>query len=352
MVSKPVRIGRLSELVGVPVWTLRRMADDGAIPFERSTGGHRVFDIEEVAASLERLESRRRATIAAPGLEPSAAPAWSQTYQLSGPGSLDEDRVWSQATRELQLDGNPAAQRILQHSLLEMINNATDHSGGTQVGVALWNLNDLLAFRVTDDGEGAFAHLRHGLGLHDDYDAVLALTKGKRTTWSERHSGEGIFFTSKMNDLFRLSANGIRWTVDNRRDDQAVGESPITSGTVVYGEIATDTTRQISDVFGDYTKDFEFVRTRPAVKLNGLGLQFASRSEARRFLDGLEEFEEITLDFDGVTDIGQSWVDEVFRVWPREHPGRTLTPTRMNPAVSFMIRRGLARAAELETDNE
>ena len=125
----------------------------------------------------------------------------------------------------------------------------------------------------------------------------------------------------------------------------------MTAGTVVYGQIAADTSRQISDVFGTYTEDFEFVRTQPAVKLNGLGLQFASRSEARRFLDGLEDFEEITLDFDGVTDIGQSWVDEVFRVWPREHPGRKLTPVRMNAAVEFMIRRGLARAAELEADD-
>lgn len=352
MASKPVRIGRLAEIVGVPVWTLRRMADNGTIPFERSAGGHRVFQPAEVAASLERTNSTRSESIGTPRLEPAEAPVWTESYPLSGPDSLDEDKVWTQLSARVSLDGNAAAARILQHSLLEMINNAKDHSGGTRVDVAVWSTDDVLAFKITDNGDGAFAHLRKGLRLRDNYDAVLAMTKGKRTTWRARHSGEGIFFTSKINDIFRISANGTRWTVDNLRNDQAVGESPTTTGTVVYGQIATGTTRQISDVFGDYTEDFEFVRTKPAVKLNGLGLQFASRSEARRFLDGLEEFTEITLDFSGVTDIGQSWVDEVFRVWPREHPGKKLTPTGMNPAVEFMIRRGLARAAELEADDQ
>ena len=47
------------------------------------------------------------------------------------------------------------------------------------------------------------------------------------------------------------------------------------------------------------------------------------------------------LDFQGVRGVGQGFVDEVFRVWPRSHPGIRLVPQNMNQAVSFMVRRGL-----------
>lgn len=96
-------------------------------------------------------------------------------------------------------------------------------------------------------------------------------------------------------------------------------------------------------MFQEYSEGFEFVRTRPVVKLFGLGLRFVSRSEGRRLLDGLDEFTEIDVDFAGVQDVGQGFVDELVRVWPQEHPGKTINPINMNEAVEFMVRRGLHR---------
>ena len=82
-------------------------------------------------------------------------------------------------------------------------------------------------------------------------------------------------------------------------------------------------------------------RTRPVVKLFEIGVTFVSRSEAKRFLAELEDFTEVEIDFSGVDSVGQGFVDEMLRVWPREHPGTTLIPTGMNPAVEFMVRRGI-----------
>jgi STAS-like domain of unknown function (DUF4325) len=80
------------------------------------------------------------------------------------------------------------------------------------------------------------------------------------------------------------------------------------------------------------------------VKLFEIGTVFVSRSEARRLLDGLDrDFDTVEVDFTGVTDVGQGFVDELQRVWPAAHPGKTVTPTNMNEAVEFMIRRGLPR---------
>jgi hypothetical protein len=159
---------------------------------------------------------------------------------------------------------------------------------------------------VQDDGEGASAHLRRGLGLADDFEAISALTKGKQTTWPERHTGEGVFFTSKMNDLYQIQANSKQWTADNLRADQAVGTSSVKRGTVVYGQVAVRTTTTPTQVFEQYVDDeFAFSKTRPSVKVAVLGMHFASRSEARRLIAGLDEFTEIDLDFGGVPAVGR-----------------------------------------------
>ena len=89
------------------------------------------------------------------------------------------------------------------------------------------------------------------------------------------------------------------------------------------------------------TPDEGFTRTRPSVKLASLGMRFASRSEARRLLSGLDEFTDVDLDFAGVQDVGQGFVDEVFRVWQQANPHKSVNPINMNEAVEFMVRRGL-----------
>jgi hypothetical protein len=80
-----------------------------------------------------------------------------------------------------------------------------------------------------------------------------------------------------------------------------------------------------------------------AVKLFEIGTTFVSRSEAKRLLEGLDaDFDAVDVDFTGVSDVGQGFVDELLRVWPNAHPGKTVNPINMNPAVEFMVRRGLA----------
>jgi hypothetical protein len=180
--------------------------------------------------------------------------------------------------------------------------------------------------------------------LASEFEAVQELSKGKRTTDRQRHTGEGIFFTSKAVDIFRLTSSGVRWTVDNLRHDTALGVVPISDGTSVVCQIDPRTNRSLADIFREFSHDHAFVRTRPVVKLFGIGTTFVSRSEARRLLDGLDaDFDSVEVDFAGVTDVGQGFVDELLRVWPAAHPDKTVIPINMNPAVQFMIERGLPR---------
>jgi len=333
-----VRIAEVARELGLsPTW-IRHLADNGAIPSSKTPGGHRLFDLGAVRAAVARRTL--------PGdpltVAMEAKPSWQRELTLLG---LSEDVVWRQVADDLDLDRESPARRIAGYAFTEMLNNAIDHSGSQSATITWWTGADQWSFEVRDYGVGVYPKLREGLHLASEFEAVQELSKGKRTTDRARHTGEGIFFTSKAADLFRLTSSGVRWTVDNLRHDAALGLVPASEGTSAVCQIDPQTDRALSDIFREFTRDHVFVRTRPVVKLFEIGTVFVSRSEARRLLDGLEaDFDTVEVDFTGVTDVGQGFVDELLRVWPAAHPGKTVIPINMNEAVGFMIRRGLPRS--------
>jgi anti-sigma regulatory factor (Ser/Thr protein kinase) len=332
-----VRIADVARELGLSPTRIRQLADAGVIPSSRTPGGHRLFNLGAVRATVARRtlpEDPLTATM-------DAEPSWHHELTLLG---LSEDTVWRRVASDLDLDRESPAGRIIGYAFTEMLNNAIDHSGSDSATISWWTGTDQWTFEVRDYGIGVYPKLRAGLRLASDFEAVQELSKGKRTTDQLRHTGEGIFFTSKAVDLFRLTSSGVRWTVDNLRRDTALGLVPPTEGTSVICQIDPQTDRTLSGIFREFTVDHAFVRTRPVVKLFEAGTVFVSRSEARRLLDGLEaDFDTVEVDFTGVTDVGQGFVDELLRVWPAAHPGKTVIPTNMNEAVEFMIKRGLPR---------
>lgn len=261
-------------------------------------------------------------------------------YPLQG---LEEDRIWRRVEDRLpQIAGaRENVRSILAYAFTEMLNNAIDHSGGDEARVIFWIRPSAFTFEVLDDGVGAYRHLRERLGLEDDLAALQQLTKGRETTAPERHTGEGIFFTSRMVDAFELDANGLRWIVDAKRADHAVGEAPEHPGTRVRCEIDPDTERTVTGVFDEYVDrdSFEFSRTVVPLSVYRQGGRFVSRSEAKRLTTRLERFREAVLDFQGIAEVGQGFVDELFRVWAREHPETRLVPVNMSPVVEHVVRR-------------
>ena len=335
-----VRIGAVAKALGLSASRVRQLADEGVIASRRTAGGHRLFD-----QSAIRATQGLRQLSAAADHHPATTPAWRGTIPLS---SADESDTWREVRAALALPDTPAA-TIMQYAFTELLNNAIDHSSAATAVVTWWIEPALWAFEITDEGVGVFPHLRSELGLDDLFASIQELTKGRTTTAPDRHTGEGIFFTSKAVDVFTLSSAGLTWTVDNLRDDQAVGTSTVTVGTRVTCEIDPASDRVLAGVFARFTDDdFEFSRSATVVHLFGLGVRFVSRSEAKRLLHGMDRFRAVEVDFTDVTDVGQGFVDELVRVWPSQHPDTAITPTHMNPAVEFMVRRGLRRG---EPDN-
>ena len=249
-----------------------------------------------------------------------------RNYPLEG---LEEDRVWDEVVREAPKvrDAPSNVRSIMRYAFTEMLNNAIDHSGGTEARVKVW-VRDQLSFEITDDGVGVFRHVRERLGLPDDLAALQQLSKGRETTAPDRHSGEGIFFTSKAVDLFELDANRLRWIVDTNRGDHAVGEAPKHSGTRVRCDIDPANGRSLEDVFAPFVDEdsLRFDRTIVPLALFETEGRFVSRSEAKRLGTRLERFPEAVIDFAGVDEVGLAFVDELFRVWAGEHPETRLVP--------------------------
>jgi excisionase family DNA binding protein len=331
-----VRIGELSKLVNLHINTLRRLADREEIPFARSSGGHRLFEVAAVLRALEMRSQVKHSTYVT-GAAPIQAPAWQKEYPLK---ALKEDLVFEELKSELNLDMSGSGADILPYAFTEMLNNAIDHSEGRVAKIRFWRNSQFWAFDITDDGVGAFHKISRKFNLAGPIESIGELSKGKRTTDSQGHTGEGIFFTSKAVDYFELTSNGIEWEVDNSLADFTIIYREPVRGTKVYCRIAINTQRRLEDIFRQFSINHEFVRTRPTVKLFEYGTKFVSRSEAKRILAGLEEFQEIELDFQKIESVGQGFVDEVFRVWLSHHPDKKILPINMNSSVEFMVARG------------
>lgn len=266
--------------------------------------------------------------------------SWTGQFETAG---LEEDRVWTQVVDELadlsQLGTD--ASKIARYAFTEMLNNAIDHSGSEHVRITVTTTSRPFIFVISDEGVGAFEHVRKNKGLEDHIAAIQEISKGKLTTDPRRHSGQGIFFTSKSVDLFSLSSNGWRLTVDNIRNDSAIGRATSGKGTRVEFRIDPDTRRSLKEKIDEYTDadTFEFSTSRTVVRLFELESVFVSRSEAKRLTRNLDQFAEVIVDFEGVEEIGQAFADEIFRVWQSQHRGTHLVPVNMDRGVRSMIER-------------
>lgn len=259
-----------------------------------------------------------------------------------------EDSVWRDYYAFV-FDGLPEnIVDICHYGFTEMVNNVIDHSGGEQVYISVVRDKEKIVIAVVDDGEGIFRKIKRLCDLSDERQALFELSKGKLTTDPDNHTGEGIFFTSRVFDEFEIESCGIRFSHDDTFDFDFILESSISrdkDGTVVYMLINRDSTRQIQAVFDDYAgpDEFQFNKTIIPVRLAQYGNEkLVSRSQAKRLLARLERFHYVIFDFEGVLAIGQAFADEIFRVYAQSHPEITLLADNMEPNVDKMVSRAIA----------
>ena len=253
-----------------------------------------------------------------------------------------EDSVWREKIAPLLSDLPQRAKAIWQHGFTEMLNNAIDHSSGTSVHVNIERTALSVRMYLIDDGEGIFRKIQRELDLLDERHSVLELAKGKLTTDPDHHTGEGIFFTSRMFDEFYIRSGEVFFSHQNPINEDWILAAPLVSGTGVFLTLSNHTERTTEEVFDEFTsgEDYEFSKTVVPVDLVRYGDEaLISRSQAKRLLARFERFRTVLLDFEGVDQIGQGFADEVFRVFARAHPDIELVSINENTQVRAMIGR-------------
>ncbi|HEY6874307.1 MAG TPA: DUF4325 domain-containing protein [Geobacteraceae bacterium] len=267
----------------------------------------------------------------------------SQLFKISP--ETTEDVVWRSFIRP-ELDEIPHnVLSICQYGFTEMFNNVIDHSEGSTVIVSIQRSACHVELSVKDNGIGIFRKIRRDFGLDDERHAILELSKGKLTSDPARHSGEGIFFTSRMFDRFAILSGKQFFSHTIEHEDWLLDVEEDGQGTSVFMEIRLNSKRTTKEVFEEYaTIDHPgFYKTHVPVALAQYGDEnMVSRSQAKRVLARVEKFTEVILDFKGVTEVGQSFVDEIFRVFAQSHPDVHLFYVNANESIEWMIRRALA----------
>lgn len=270
--------------------------------------------------------------------------AKSFVYQLTP--SLQEDVVWSSAIKEAILPLPDNVLNIWHHGFTEMFNNAIDHSGGTEILVTVRKNAVSTEIMVSDNGIGIFKKIQAEFDLLDERHAIFELAKGKLTTDPRNHSGEGIFFTSRMFDSFEILSGGLYFGHERgKSEDWLLERSKADNGTSVFMQLNNHTSRTTKKIFDEYTEgdDYGFDKTVVPVNLAKYGMdELVSRSQAKRLLARVELFKKVIFDFKGVDQIGQAFADQIFRVFANEHPEIILQPINMSAAVEQMISRAQA----------
>ncbi len=263
---------------------------------------------------------------------------WRKDYEIK-PG-LAEDVVWTRDTKGVLGTLPDNVINIWHYGFTEIFNNAIDHSAGSSISVQIKKTAMTAEMLISDNGLGIFKKIQAAMDLLDERHAVLELSKGKLTTDPKRHTGEGIFFTSRMFDSFNILSGGVFFShVFGDTEDWILESAGTSGGTWVWMKLNNHTSRTTTKVFDTYSSgDFGFTKTVVPVKLAQYGeAKLISRSQAKRLLARVELFKTVIFDFAEVELIGQAFADEIFRVFALQHPEIDLVPIKSNSAVKRMI---------------
>lgn len=263
---------------------------------------------------------------------------------------LEEHKILDQIEKQFLPIQNLSenVRSIFAYAFSEMLNNAIEHSRSRKINIEIEIKSGRLRFEIGDFGVGVFRNVMQTRHLKSELEAIQDLLKGKTTTMPKSHSGEGIFFTSKVADVFKLDSYGYKLIVDNQVDDIFVKKPRETKrGTRAIFILDAKSDKHLNHVFSKYTTVADhgapgFNKTEIKIKLYTLGGVYVSRSQARRVLFGLEQFKTIIMDFDKVEMVGQAFADEIFRVFKNRYPDIHVEAVDMNDAVAFMVNRALA----------
>ncbi len=267
------------------------------------------------------------------------------SFKYENNGKLAEDKVFDNDIFPIVKDLEENVIRAWRYSFTEMMNNAIEHSEASSIQIYAYvdYLNTTIS--IIDNGVGIFKNIQNYMLKEKDTELSLSecvslLFAGKFTTARDGgHSGEGIFFTSHVIDVFVVISDGNYFARNNYRDIADTNLSSST-GTIVIMQLSNRSKKKLSNIFNRFSDVEEgFYRTSIPIAHFFPGGFPVSRSEARRLCELLSSFKEVILDFAGVEEIGQAFTHEIFVVWQARNPQIEIKTENACAQVDKMIKR-------------
>ena len=254
-------------------------------------------------------------------------------------GELEHDTYPFDAFLEPMIsDLSSNAQHIWNYALSEMVNNVIDHSEAEELYIRIERNYLHTSVLLVDNGVGIFKKIREHFALPNLDEAICELLKGKLTTDTENHSGEGIFFTSKMMDTFFILSDEKIFAATKYDNDSIRDLQREVNGTCVFMSLSNFTNKTAAEIFNLYSSDEGgFAKTLIPLK-NIFDKAPISRSQAKRVCNRLDQFSEVTVDFAEIEWMGQGFAHQLFCVYARANPQITITTINMNPDVESMYK--------------
>jgi len=310
----------------------------------RQTVSRHLKTLVEAGDVIARGETKSRTYVLAPKI--------SESIDIDISPETEEDSVWTKQVRPLISDINKNVLEICHYGFTEMLNNVIDHSGSASARIYVFRTAVSIHIGIIDKGVGIFEKIQQDFNLEDQRQALLELSKGKLTSDADNHSGEGIFFTSRMFDKFVIRSGKMYYTCMPSNEDYLFEslDKQYIEGTTIRMTIALNSARDSTEIFNKFTTsddDHAFSKTHVPVFLAGYDHdQLISRSSAKRVLARFTKFKEVWLDFQGVEKVGQAFADEIFRVYAKANPDISLRCTNANDDVKGMIIRAIDKFKE------
>ncbi len=324
--------------------TIGRVTSDHFKISRQAVNKHMKRLVSEGALS-ESGQTRNRSYTLSPLVD------WGRGYEITP--ELKEHLIWQNDISKVLGQQPENVLDIWSYGVTEMLNNAMDHSAGSKITVSVQKTSVNTEIGIIDDGVGIFRKIQKALNLEDERHAIFELAKGKLTTDPKHHTGEGIFFTSRMFDEFDILSGGVNFSHKfGHAEDWLIERTSPRQGTAVWLKLNNHTSRRSKKIFENFSSgdDFGFTKTVVPVRLAQYGNdKLISRSQAKRVVARVELFKTVLFDFTDVPTIGQAFADEIFRVFAQQHPEMEIFPIEANSEVKRMIERAKSVKAEGET---
>ncbi len=250
-----------------------------------------------------------------------------RSFSLSINGKIKEDQLFEDTIHPFLTEFDSNVQEICEYGFSEIMNNVISHSKGKNCTVSLLINVGTISVKIEDDGLGVFKNILDHFSFKNYHRSILELAKGKLTTDSLNHSGEGVFFVSRLFDYFRMDSSGLSWVHDARKNQWTVTKGKKKTGTSVLVELSPYSKNSINKTRKKFSSNGNLIfdcTCVPVVLSKFNSGHLFSRSQAKRLTKNLNQFKKIRFDFTGLNTIGHSFADEIFRVFQQKNPNQSI----------------------------